>query len=119
VVLGARLNFFPFGATRYEDFQSSCRSETMCHYRVTTESIQPLRGRRKLELRGRFLEVFRVVQVRQHSQGRAQKTAYSIVFSINYQRYQRSETLLKAARAIRKTYGRHSKKILDGTPFRT
>jgi len=34
---------------------------------VTTESIQALRGRRKLELRGRFLEVFRVIQVRQYS----------------------------------------------------
>ena len=51
----------------YEDFQSFCRSETMCHYWVTTESIQALRGRRKLELRGRFLEVFRVIQVRQYS----------------------------------------------------
>jgi hypothetical protein len=29
---------------------------------------------------GRFLEVFRVIQVRQHRHGRAHKTAYSIVF---------------------------------------
>src|SRR5262249_4970583 len=48
---------------------------------VTTESIQGLRGRRKLELRGRFLELFRVIQVRQYSLAReAHKTAYSIVF---------------------------------------
>jgi hypothetical protein len=29
----------------------------MCHYRVTTESIQALRGRRKLELRRAFWQV--------------------------------------------------------------
>jgi hypothetical protein len=70
-------------------------------------------------LPGHFLEVFRVLQVQQHSHGRAHKTAYSSVFP--------SITLLldpeidasKARKAIKKSNGRHWKKVLDGTPFPT
>ena len=36
--------FFFFNAARHEDFQPSCRTETMCHYRSLLVSIQAFNG---------------------------------------------------------------------------